>query len=500
MTVGRKLSFALVAAVFAVLAVSSWVRVHREVARFDADARRHHRVLGTTLGAAVEQLIEEEGEQAAATLVHHIDASRSGISIRWVSLSPGVPRHRLPKLPRAQLAPVARGEIVQLTQPRRDSDGEDYEDERLVSYFPIRGPSSGLGAIELVESLTPKSVYTGEAIRSTLLASLSVAVVCGLLAVLLGAYYVGRPVTRLVHKARQIGQGQFESPLELERRDELGMLASELNAMASQLAASRRAMEDQTEARLAALEQLRHAERLTTVGKLASAVAHEIGTPINVVAGHANLIVRRRVEGDEALSSAQVIVEQCARMTKLVRNLLDYARRRPPNRVCVNLHDILNETTQLLAPLAASREVALEVQGELQALASVDPAQLQQALANLVINAIQASPQKSTVRLTLELVTVARPDRDHSRERPTWRIGVADHGSGIPSEDLGRLFDPFFTTKPSGEGTGLGLSITRTIVEEHGGWVSVDSTVGRGARFELYLTPLRESCPSTSSS
>jgi two-component system NtrC family sensor kinase len=500
MTVARKLSVALVLAVFAVLGVSSWVRVHRDAARFDADMRRHHRVLGTTLSAAVEQLIEEEGRDAAATLVHHIDASRSGVSIRWVSLKPGVPRHLLPKLPPARLGPVARGEILQLTQPRKDSPTEDYEDEQLVSYFPAKGPNDGPGAIELIESLAPKSAHVEEAVRGTLVASLSVAVVCGLLAMLLGAYYVGGPVTRLVHKARQIGQGEFESPLDLARHDELGMLGGELNAMASQLAASRTAMEDQAEARLAALEQLRHAERLTTVGKLASAVAHEIGTPINVVAGHAKLIVSRRVEGDETISSAQVIVEQCSRVTKLVRNLLDYARRRPPNRVCVNLHDILNETAQLLAPLAASRQVVLEVHGESPALASVDPAQLQQALANLTINAIQASPEKSTVSLTLEAVTVARPDRERGRARPTWRISVADHGTGIPSEDLGRLFDPFFTTKPSGEGTGLGLSITRTIVEEHGGWISVDSTVGQGARFELYLAPLRESCLDTSSS
>jgi two-component system NtrC family sensor kinase len=500
MLVARKLSVALVVAVFAVLAVSSWVRVQHEVARFDGDIRRHHRVLGTTLGAAVEQLLEAEGNDAAATLVHHVDASRSGVSIRWISLSPNAPRHMQPELPRARLEPVARGETLQIAQSRKSSDEENYEDEQLISYFPTEGPNDGPAAIELVESLAPKSIYVEEAIRSTLVASLSVAVVCGLLAILLGAYYVGKPVSRLVDKARQIGQGEFESPLGFERRDELGLLANELDAMASQLASSQRSMEDQAEARLAAVEQLRHAERLTTVGKLASAVAHEIGTPINVVAGHANLIASRRVEGDETISSAHVIVEQCARMTKLVRNLLDYARRRPPNRMCVDLRDILNETTQLLAPLAASREIVLAVQGGSQALALADPAQLQQALANLVINAIQASPKKSTVSLTLDLVTIARPDREHRRERPTWRVGVADHGPGIASEDLGRLFDPFFTTKPSGEGTGLGLSIARTIVEEHGGWVSVDSAVGRGSRFDLYLEPLSEPCPSTSSS
>lgn len=500
MKLAYKLSTALVFAVLAVNGVFAWVRVGQEAAGFDRDVRRKHRVLGTTVATSVTQLWHHEGQEAATALVHRLDASRSGVSIRWVSLAPGAARHETARLPLGQLVPVTRGQTVQAVLPKRHAEMADFEDELLCSYFPTLGPSGEPAAIELVESLAPKSVYVANAIRGTLAYGLAVAIVCGALAVLLGAHYVGRPMAKLVERARQIGRGQLEPSLGVGQDDEFGTLAVELDAMAKQLGASEARMTEEAEARIQALEQLRHAERLTTVGKLASAVAHEVGTPINVVAGHAKLIAQGKVQGGEVLSSAQTIVEQCSRMTQLMRNLLDYARRRPPHRVHADLRDILNEAVQLLTPLAAGRQVTLEVKAEEPAPALVDPGQLQQALANLIINAVHASASHGSVELVLERVVLARPERTPGPARTLLRITVLDHGTGVEARDLPRLFEPFFSTKPSGEGTGLGLSIAQTLVEEHGGWISVDSELGRGTRFDVYLAPLSDPCPDTSSS
>src|SRR5204863_590761 len=124
-------------------------------------------------------------------------------------------------------------------------------------------------------------------------------------------------------KARRVGTGDLSGPLHLRQRDELGELANEINLMCERLAEERGAREQAT-------EQLRHADRLTTVGKLASGLAHELGTPLNVVRGRAKLIVDHEVEGKEVTDSARIVVEQAERMTALIRQLLDFARPRAP--------------------------------------------------------------------------------------------------------------------------------------------------------------------------
>ncbi len=319
-------------------------------------------------------------------------------------------------------------------------------------------------------------------------ARLVVALVCGVMAMAIGAYVVGRPVEALREKARRLGAGEPDRTRGRWRDDEFGDLARELDLAAEHLEEQRRRALGELEVRLQTAEQLRHAERLTTVGKLASALAHELGTPLNVISGHAQLIARGRVDLEEARLGAAAIVEQCSRMTSLVRNLLDYARRKSSHRTLTDLAMVVRETGELLTPLARGRGVELRVETPASAALQAAPDQLRQALTNLVVNGIQASEPGGEVTLTLAEESVVRDagSRRGARDR-CYVVTVADRGSGIAAQDLGRVFEPFFTTKPSGEGTGLGLSITQDIVAEHGGWLAVDSEVGRGSRFRVYL-------------
>src|SRR5206468_11104743 len=127
-------------------------------------------------------------------------------------------------------------------------------------------------------------------------------VIAGMLALVLGVLFIGRPISRLAAKARRVGTGDLSGPLQLSQRDELGELAKEINLMCERLA-------DERSAREQATDQLRHADRLTTVGKLASGLAHELGTPLNVVAGRAKLIATGEVEGAEVIDSARIVAE-----------------------------------------------------------------------------------------------------------------------------------------------------------------------------------------------
>jgi two-component system, NtrC family, sensor kinase len=263
-----------------------------------------------------------------------------------------------------------------------------------------------------------------------------------------------------------------------------------MNLMCDELARARETVAAETAGRIAALEQLRHADRLATVGKLSSGIAHELGTPLNVVSGRAKMIASGETAGPETAENARIIVSQAERMTKIIRQLLDFARRRQPQKEPTDLHAIVRQTLSLMRTIADKHKVSLETAGDaVPALAEVDGGQIQQALANLVLNGIQAMPHggRLTVGLGLERT---RPPADHGGPEADYlRLWVRDEGEGIEPEVLERVFEPFFTTKQVGEGTGLGLSVCYGIVREHGGWLAAESRPGEGSRFSIHLPP-----------
>jgi signal transduction histidine kinase len=181
-----------------------------------------------------------------------------------------------------------------------------------------------------------------------------------------------------------------------------------------------------------------------------------------------------------------VIGDQAARMTRIVRQLLDFARHRSGAPAEANLSKLANETVALLEPLARKRRVRIACAAD-PLVVRVDAAQIQQAVTNLVMNAIQASHPESIVEIRVGMREVATPPDPGSRPGRYAVLEVEDQGEGIPAESLPAIFDPFFTTKPVGEGTGLGLAIVYGIVREHGGWIEVRSEPGHGSCFSAFM-------------
>jgi signal transduction histidine kinase len=307
---------------------------------------------------------------------------------------------------------------------------------------------------------------------------------------LVGAWVVGRPISALIDQARRVGGGDLRARSLPRQRDELGDLARELNRMLDRLEAAAGEVDLSTRQRFAALEQLRHADRLTTVGRIASSVAHEMGTPLNVVAGRARLIVE---DEREAAEHARIIIDQTQRLTKIIRQLLDSARRRPPQKEQCNLTQLAGDVLPALGTLASKKRLDIRLQSDLaDAPIVADPTQVQQALTNLVVNAIQASAEGAAVHVTLRAGRGARPAGlaaapGQEAGGEYFEVSVQDHGAGMPPDVLARVFEPFFTTKAVGESTGLGLSVAHDIVGEHGGWITAESEPGRGSRFTLCL-------------
>lgn len=249
----------------------------------------------------------------------------------------------------------------------------------------------------------------------------------------------------------------------------------------------RRALIAEQEERLRVQAQLRHAERLSTVGRLAAGVAHELGTPLNVAGSYAQLIETSTAEGAAATDGARIIREQTESMTRIVRQLVDFARASKPQRAPQDVVDVVSAALSMLKPLAQKKKASLDfTPGEPHVL-PVDATQLQQVVTNLVVNALQAMSAKGHVAVAVTRGASTPPPDVGGGARDCVLVTVKDDGPGIAPEVLPHVFEPFVTTKPVGEGTGLGLAVAWGIVKEHGGWLTAENAPEGGARFTVAL-------------
>lgn len=227
-----------------------------------------------------------------------------------------------------------------------------------------------------------------------------------------------------------------------------------------------------------AIDQLRHAERLNVIGTLAAGVAHELGTPLNVIAGCAELVAED-AHGDERVQRrTRVILEQVEKVSAIIRRLLEFGHRNARARTRVDLAAVAAAAVEMLMSTARKRHCKIELDAPSPVWLEGSKAELEQVLSNLILNALQAM-HRGTVHVRVG--GVRRADHDLAL------VEVADDGPGIAPENMGRIFDPFFTTKGVGEGTGLGLSVSYGIVRDHAGSIEVASEPGRGARFSVLL-------------
>jgi signal transduction histidine kinase len=251
----------------------------------------------------------------------------------------------------------------------------------------------------------------------------------------------------------------------------------ELEYLTEELAREGRRLARDYETQQAELRQTasraRVAEQLASVGTLVAGLAHEIGTPMGVIQGHAKLL-ESAVSSEDALWRLRTIQEQIGRISRILHTLLNMARPARSRRVPVALGPLLEGTVSFLSEKLGNR--GIRVATDLRPVPSIlgDPERLQQLFLNLFLNAVDAMPDGGELRIALA------PGSDGSVE-----ARVSDTGVGIAATDLPRIFEPFFTSKPAGEGSGLGLMVAQGIVEDHGGAIEVESTVGRGTEFRI---------------
>ncbi|MEK7871407.1 MAG: ATP-binding protein, partial [Nitrospirota bacterium] len=234
-------------------------------------------------------------------------------------------------------------------------------------------------------------------------------------------------------------------------------------------------------------KQLIQAEKLATIGHLASGLAHEIGTPLNVIHGRAEYMMQRVRQEDPLKKNLEKIISQIDRITKIVRQLLNYARVKQPNCQSTDASSLILEVLGLVDYQLENHKISTVLQLDDNLLPIfADPDQLQQVILNIYLNAIDAMSVRGG---TLTITTKGGVDKKNAYPHTTDHIIIiiSDTGHGISREHIKQIFNPFFSLKASGEGTGMGLAVSHNIIQRHNGLIDAESELGKGSTFTIYL-------------
>lgn len=299
------------------------------------------------------------------------------------------------------------------------------------------------------------------------------------------------PISRLLSATEKITGGHYGQPVRVSGSAEMARLAESFNNMSSTLFQKEQEVNGHVTALEKANADLRQAreeavrtEKMASIGLLAAGMAHEIGTPLASIMGYAELIAGEPLDNGTIQDYARRISNDCGRIDRIVRGLLDYSRSRSSIVEPCNICELVTTTIDMLRQQGAFKGIIVTTASDEHVPdVCVDPHQLQQVLINLILNSRDAVQSDGKILIRVK----GAANVSGSEQLGSIRIEVLDNGSGIPEELLGRIFDPFFTTKPPGKGTGLGLAISARIIEGFGGKITVQSKQGKGTGFSIWL-------------
>lgn len=498
MKVGARITIATSALVTATLGVYAFFdlraaasdrrdAVQREAGQLAVAVRTSIEALGVdTALDHPESLLEELNRANAPWQVSLLPVETTGTPAGTAAPAPG----RLDRLRTLQDMP----ELQLVTQ----------EGERFIYVVPVRAPAPRAptgyrvaGSLEVARS----TAFLDDALRADLLRTLPVltlvVVIVGVAMTWLTGTMMSRPIDKLLAGIDDVAQGDLSRVLLSERDDEIGALATRFNEMTTYLRESRAETQRQGEARLDLEQRLRQTEKMATIGLFAAEIAHELGTPLNVIAARARTLAKKAHSREVVEKNADIISQQATRITRIIQQTLDHARYKVglPGVVPVRPNDLAQSTLALYDGklAAASIQQTLACAEDLPAVMG-DPDRLQQVLINLINNAIEAMPQGGALRIATHVVTRRRPGLERAPEQAYAVLEVADSGAGIPPEQREKIFEPFYTLRRSEGGTGLGLAVCFSIVKDHDGWIAIDDAPGGGSVFSVYL-PAAEGAP-----
>jgi signal transduction histidine kinase len=462
-----RLLLPLLAAVTLVMLTDAWLSLRQREAVMVAESERETRAYATALGLALERAVGHSDPEAVQEMIDRIDRDPNIYGVVIYDTT-GVPLYVSSPLALAERAAAADIRNV-MRQPSPRTVRRPLEGERAVTVLrPLLDEGGKVhGVLEVVQPLGSVATQLARTRTRYILNTLTLILAVTLLLSWLVRRYLSEPLVRFVKAVRALGSGDLAYRLEVETAvGELAEVGTELNRMADRLEDARRDLVREGEERVSLERRLHQSEKLAEVGRLAAGLAHEIGTPLHVIRGRADLVLQGSGDRDRNL---RIIIDQIDRIATIVRNLLSYTRRRMPNPVETDLVALLGSVVEFVEVESQRQRTSIELHVEPEHIPLyADPDLLHQVFLNVVLNALHA-----VAGGTADGVVIVRARTERKEVGSVAVVEVEDNGSGIPPENRERVFDAFFTTKDGGRGTGLGLALARAIVEDHGGSIAL---------------------------
>jgi two-component system, NtrC family, sensor kinase len=489
--IGRRLVLVLLLAMTPVIAVYTYWSVQWSSRNYIADLKRETRATTRALAPVVAGYLG----RAQWMEVHQMLRRMSSDGTQGAVLhSDGQVWFVVGELPRGLIATALHGLWGGLTQLPDSftaaaghdvgaAGGFDFEESIRQSYWfcrivPLKSGGDVIGYLVVAQDWTNIDDDARARMLPPIGAALLVIALIALLIPVLVSRYVSRPLAGLSHRVLRfsgVEEGK-NAP-----NDEVQLLSEEFQRLDQRLTKAHADLLERHRYELEFDRRLQRADRLATIGTLASGLAHEIGTPMGVIRSRAELLLEGDPGSAKMREGLEIILTQIERISRIVWMLLDYARPRESRRAEQNVKTILDHVLKLVESEARRRGVRIIVElDDRPLIVECDAEQLQQVFINLTINAFDAmAPSGGTLNVIADI------EPNHHRN-PVLRVTFKDTGPGIPLEFQDHLFDPFFTTKPPGQGTGMGLAVSQAIMRDHNGEISFDSTAC-GTRFHARI-------------
>lgn len=464
MRLGTRLLLPLSAVVALVMLLYGLWALSQRQSTLAAQARSETRAYATALGFALRDAFRDPELGDVQDIIDGI--SREPTVYGVVVYGPGGellfvsdPLQAIDPAPASLLSGVLRDGHG--TQVEREIDGQAVYSVVL----PVLRPDGGIaGAFEVAQPLAFVEAEIRRTGQRFLLNTLTLLLALTAVIQMLVRRLVSEPLDRLVAGARALGRGDLSHRIEQAGGGELAVVAAEFNRMADRLEGARAELLRRTDERVSLERKLRESEKMAAVGKLAAGLAHEIGAPLQVIRGRAELLLQKEPSDQTRVRNLEIIAKQIGRITDIVRNLLEFARRREVAAQPVELGGVLDGVVELIDVDAHRAGVDLVREGEV-AWAVADPELLHRVFLNLSLNALQALSSFDGAERRMVLRTRA----SEGNEGQSVLAEIEDSGPGVPADMRRSIFEPFFTTKEAADGTGLGLALAQRLVEEMGG-------------------------------